>query len=70
MIRPAKIYFISLNRDLVKKISPRFKGKITPPPPKKMSFSSKKGHFKTHDAHFYKKKVLQKNLCPKQGDLG
>ena len=40
-----------------KKISPRFKGKITPPPPKKMSFSSKKGHFKTHDAHFYKKKV-------------
>ena len=66
MPRPGKIYFLSLNRDLVKKKnSPRFKGKITPPPPKKMSFSSKKGHFKTHDAHFLQKK--RKKFMSKAG---
>ena len=58
---------LPLSQEVVKKIPPRFKGKITPPPPPKMSFSSKKGHFKTHDAHFYKKKVLQKKFMSKAG---
>ena len=64
-IRPGKIYFLHPNQELVKKIPPRFKGKITPLPPPKMSFSSKKGHFKTHDAHFLQKK----SFCANQGDL-
>ena len=64
--RPGKIYFLHLSQELVKKFPPRFQGKITPLPPPKMSFSSKKGHFKTHDGHFYKKnifKLKKKIMC-------
>ena len=39
--RPGKIDFLPLNQELVKKLPPRYKGRVIPPPPPKMSFSSK-----------------------------
>ena len=50
------IFFISA-RNWSKNFLRDLRGKFHPPPPPKMSFSSKKGHFKTHDAYFLPKKI-------------